>query len=373
MKVKKFKGKNMPEVMQVVRKELGNDAVILNSKEIQDGGFLGLFKQRKIEVLAAIDPAANKVAPVREEQPKAAERQRSSFDATSNQDQEAVLKEIKDMKRWIQQNTAQQQKYEYPFQLIYDHLIEKEVHPEVIDRVIQGVQSTNSFDDPIQVDTEELWQSVKHQFKKEMRQSGTFGGSLFEQQFVHFVGPTGVGKTTTIAKLAAYCSLHEKKSVAFITTDTYRIAAIEQLKTYSKILDVPLEIAYDLNDYQKARQKFQNYDIVLVDTAGRNFKDKKYVEELSQQMDLAHDVDTYLVLSLTTRAQDLEEIYQQFDNVPLKQIIFTKKDETSTFGALANLCLTYGIGIAYLTNGQDVPDDIEEATIDHTVEMIVGD
>src|SRR5699024_1707737 len=143
----------------------------------------------------------------------------------------------------------------------------------------------------------------------------------YQNKFIHLVGPTGVGKTTTIAKLAAKSMIKDQKKVALITTDTYRIAAIEQLKTYSNILDIPLEIAYTMEDYHKARLKFQSYDLVFVDTAGRNFRDPKYIAELGKVVDLDHDLETYLVLSLTTKAQDLITIFNQFRTIPVKKLI----------------------------------------------------
>ncbi|WP_208592520.1 flagellar biosynthesis protein FlhF [Gracilibacillus suaedae] len=369
MKVKKFKGATMPEVMQVVRKELGSDAVILNSKVIYDGGFLGLFKKRKIEVLAAMDQTK---LPNRKNNVSrhAAEPKLDAKPTVKSPNQEEVLKELREMKQWMQKNATNDMTFKLPYQVVYDHLIKQEVDETIAYELIESIQTR--FDNE-EVAESKVWDQLSFEIKHRIANKGTFGGEIFDKQFIHLVGPTGVGKTTTIAKLAAHCVLNLQKKVAFITTDTYRIAAIEQLKTYSKILDVPIEIAYNLDDYQKAKQKFQEYDYVFVDTAGRNFRDEKYIKELGKIVDLNHEVNTYLVLSLTTRAKDLEEIYQQFNNIPMKQLILTKKDETTTYGPVLNLCLKYQIGIAYITNGQDVPDDIEESSIDQIAKLIVGD
>ncbi|WP_277677851.1 flagellar biosynthesis protein FlhF [Gracilibacillus dipsosauri] len=362
MKIKKIKGSTMPEVMQIVRRELGEDAVILNSKVIHEGGFLGLFKKRKLEVLAGIDSPRKKPVPSK---PVVA-KPMSSVLAEGKQDH--LLKEIKDMKRLIQQKN-QDHTFPLPYQELLNHLENQEVNKDIAMELVDTIHTSNEQEE----DMEKLKKKLAFEIKHRLANKGSFGKSDYQKQFVHLVGPTGVGKTTTIAKLAAHSVLNERKKVALITTDTYRIAAIEQLKTYSKILDVPIEVAYNLEDYNKAREKFSDFDLVFVDTAGRNFRDEKYVEELGNVMDLNEEVDTYLVLSLTTKSNDLEAIYDQFRHVPVKQIIFTKKDETTSYGAALNLSLQHNIGIAFLTTGQDVPDDIEEASIDHIAKLIVGD
>ncbi|MFC4404562.1 flagellar biosynthesis protein FlhF [Gracilibacillus xinjiangensis] len=367
MKVKKIKGATMPEVMQVVRRELGQDAVILNSKEIYEGGFLGLFKKKKIEVLAAID---QQMTGASQKQQTPAKKTVQNIDDNNRHNNEAILNEIKEMKRWIQKSTEKESDLPHTYQLMLNHLIDHEVNQTIAHELIDNIHKRNSEEES---DLGKLRAELAFEIKHRLANKGQYGNHLFDKQIIQLVGPTGVGKTTTIAKLAAHCVLNEKKRVALITTDTYRIAAIEQLKTYSKILDVPIEIAYSLDDYNRAREKFVDYDIVLVDTAGRNFRDEKYVKELGNVINLHEDVDTYLVLSLTSRTRDMEDIYKQFQTVPLKQIIFTKKDETTVYGSAINMCLENNIGIAFITNGQDVPDDIDEATIDNIAKLIVGD
>lgn len=368
MKVKKFIAATMPEAMKRVRKELGTDAVILNSKEIYQGGFLGLFKKRKTEVIAALDPQPKpeKKGQLSQTTAKVPDEKYQSLPANSSVE---IFKEIQALKNIVERNGSNR-KNSYPdaFQELYEFLISQEVTEKLAQEIIDSV---------IEVHHEEKGSVTKSMTKKWLQSAllnrlnrDTFGGINYDKKFVHLVGPTGVGKTTTIAKIAASSVLNDKKSVALITTDTYRIAAIEQLKTYSKILDVPMEIAYSVEDYKKAREKFIDYDLVLVDTAGRNFRDPKYVKELGKIIDLSNDIDTYLVLSLTTRSGDIENIFNQFTNIPLKQLVLTKKDETSKYGAIINLCLNHDIGVAYITDGQDVPDDISEATPEKVGKMI---
>ncbi len=364
MKVKKYKGNTMPEVMQLVRKELGADAVILNSKEMYEGGFLGLFKKKKIEVVAAIDPT-----PVK---PTKQKDTRNHIDTRNVYKQDEVLSEIREMKRWIQQTSKPEHDLPIIFQELLSVLINQEVDKEIADELIEQIMKRHENEKESDLSIEKLKKEIQFEIKHRLANKGSFGGS-FDNQVIHLVGPTGVGKTTTIAKLAADCVLNQNKRVAFITTDTFRIAAIEQLKTYAKILDVPIEVAYNLDDYRKAKDKFKEYDYIFVDTAGRNFRDEKYVQELNTIIDMKEKVDSYLVLSLTSRTVDMDNIYQQFKNVPIKQLIFTKQDETSIYGPLLNLSDKYNLGIAYITNGQEVPDDIERISLEEIAMLIVGD
>ncbi|WP_017471901.1 flagellar biosynthesis protein FlhF [Amphibacillus jilinensis] len=368
MKVKKYVAATMPEVMQKVRKELGSDAVILNSKVIYTGGFLGLFKKRNIEVVAAIEPEPVRRSP--NHTVKSPVKHHFKIEKeTKDKEQKIVLEELRSLRKWMESKSEDDQPvFSAAFESVRDHLLAQEVDQTITDQLLKTVYEQVNRDD---LTYQEAKQSVESHLVSFFA-NYECGAITYEKRFVHLVGPTGVGKTTTIAKLAANSMIKDGKKVALITTDTYRIAAIEQLKTYSKILDIPLEIAYTMEDYQKARLKFQHYDVVFVDTAGRNFRDPKYVAELGQIVDLEHDIETYLVLSLTAKSNDLVSIFKQFHAIPLKKLIFTKTDETMSYGAILNLISHYQIGIAYLTHGQDVPDDIKEAEPGMLVELLMG-
>lgn len=198
----------------------------------------------------------------------------------------------------------------------------------------------------------------------------SFGEISLAKKYINVIGPTGVGKTTTLAKIAANIILRQQKSVGFITTDTYRIGAIEQLKTYANILDVPLEVCYSLEDFEHATKKLEECDVILIDTAGRNFRNKKYVEDLMQVVDYKREMETLLVLSMTAKQDDLEEIYQQFSAIKIDAFVFTKLDETSSYGAMINLIVACKKGAAYITTGQNVPDDIVPATPEELVNKL---
>ena len=187
---------------------------------------------------------------------------------------------------------------------------------------------------------------------------------------VSFVGPTGVGKTTTIAKLAAELSLNQKKEVALLTLDTYRIAAIEQLKIYSKIIDIPLSIARDKKEFQEALQLYKDKDIVLIDTAGSSRKDEKQMKELMDFLKGDVSVETHLVLSSTDQEDILFSNIKRFYPLSVDRLIFTKLDEANSFGMLFNIAMKTNKAISYFTTGQKVPEDIEVATAEKTIDLI---
>lgn len=343
MKIRKIQAPTMPEAMKKVRKELGADAVILNSKNIKTGGFLGFFKREQTEVIAAIDPEDQK-------------KQGSELEVNMppSKDGDAIVKEIRQMKELLLKKDSH-----YPplYQHAYEYLISKEVETDLagyfVDALLEKYEQTE--------DTEVLKQRLTNEIYDHLK-GLSFGKSTFSKPFVHLVGPTGVGKTTTLAKLAADAILHRQQKVGFITTDTYRIAAVDQLKTYATILNVPLEVAYNADDFKAAREKFADYDLVFVDTAGRNFRDAAYVEELKDLIDFDNDSENFLVLSLTSKLVDMKAVYKEFKDLPVDQLIFTKMDETVHIGSAVNMASSTGKGIAYFTNGQDVPDDRKEAS-----------
>ncbi|BCB03373.1 flagellar biosynthesis protein FlhF [Bacillus sp. KH172YL63] len=216
------------------------------------------------------------------------------------------------------------------------------------------------------------WAAVEvKRFLKNHLEGIDSGGMSFKKKYINVIGPTGVGKTTTLAKMAAEAVIDKRMKIAFITTDTYRIAAIEQLKTYAGLLNVPVEVVYKMDDFKKAISKFEDYDHVFIDTAGRNFREKKYVDDLKEIIDFNHHMETYLVLSLTGKEQDMRDIITQFSTVAVDRFIFTKLDETSSFGSMINMMLEEKIGTAYVTTGQDVPEDIIEVNHDKIADLLM--
>lgn len=366
----------MPDAMKLVRNELGNDAVILNSRIVFTGGLFGFFRKKNIEVIAAVDQKIqNGTKPIQKEkstnivsppfistpQPKMANNESV---ATSSVQTNDILKEINELKALIKSSHSESEKifsaYPQPIQMIQNVMNEHEFSPSLTEKFTlsimekwYSISSHKSSEDSIELLHDEIIQSLSNK---------SFGGISFRKKYVNVVGPTGVGKTTTLAKIAADCVINHKKKVAFITTDTYRIAAIDQLKTYAQILNVPIEVCYSINDFKMATKKFEAYDVVLIDTAGRNFRNKKYIEDLKQVIDFNEEMETFLVLALTAKQKDMEDIFHQFSSIEINKFIFTKADETSIYGSIINLVEKYNMGVAFITIGQNVPDDMISAS-----------
>ncbi|MCG3419077.1 flagellar biosynthesis protein FlhF [Oceanobacillus jordanicus] len=359
MKVKKYTAATMPEAMKQVRKELGTGAVILNSKEVKHKGFLGLFKKSRIEVVAAHDPDPIRPSNNQMIQDKVANttKTENKQDGPKKDSDNLVLEEIKQLKKMLHYSTDETSHYPMNYRLVYEGLIAQEVEPILAKQLVDKVMDKASDLEPENVNYRDIVNTLATVLKTEL--SGfPYKGIEDTKKIAQFVGPTGVGKTTTIAKIAAKCMLEDQKKVALITSDTYRIAAVEQLRTYAKILDVPMEVAYTADDFRQAFEKYANYDVILVDTAGRNFRDEQYIRQLKETTRPEWEMDTYLVLALTAKAEDITTIYDQFSQIGIKEIVFTKTDETRQYGSFLNISLGKQTGIAYATNGQDVPEDL---------------
>jgi flagellar biosynthesis protein FlhF len=370
MKVKKYTAPTMPEAMNQIRKELGTDAVILSSKEIQEGGFLGFFKKKKIEVIAALDPSP---LPKKQMTTKVVKTDQIGEKKQNGIIDVEIINEMKSMRRILEQQSIQgnRSKFTPDYQVIYQYLLDQEIADDISTNIIENIMKRHEKNN-VSPTQSTIIQDVKREIEAQLSNL-SFQGISTSARVVHFVGPTGVGKTTTLAKVAAKSILQDKRKVAFITMDTYRIAAIEQLKTYAKILDSPVEVVYSLEDYHNAIEKLKDYDLLLVDTAGRNYRDEQYVKELTNNIVDKENVENYLVLSLTAKPRDISDIYHSFRHININSVIFTKIDETRQYGSLLNIPLSHQKGIAYITNGQEVPDNIIEPTKEMISNYIVGD
>jgi flagellar biosynthesis protein FlhF len=428
MRVKRYVVDSMPDALQKIRSDLGKDAVILNTKEIRSGGFLGLFGKKKIEVIAATDtsgggntasaapsrppaprPAAApiKMVPpvaVLEQEPRsdfpdvpdvletvgmvrkepttavqsvsnsvAAAAYTPSVSSSNIQHKEDVLleeiKQMKEMMRKLSISVKDETQLPEPLFDLEQRLLDQEVDPLLAKGMIEiALQAALTSGE--EVTKESAYLSVKEQLS-ELFQSSTNKQISPETRVVHFVGPTGVGKTTTIAKLAAEYVLKHHRKVGFITSDTYRIAAIEQLKTYATILNVPIEVVFSPQDLTKAFHQLAACDVIFMDTAGRNFRNQMYVSELNALLKTQGNSETILVLSLTTKYKDMKAITNNFNKFKLDKVLFTKMDETDTYGSIVNLIHDFPLQLSYVTHGQSVPDDISEMNEQHIIDLIL--
>ena len=254
---------------------------------------------------------------------------------------------------------------------LYKILINNEVDERYINKLLDDLMKVIKSNASIDHILSNVYQKMVLNFgdTKEIDTEGK------KPKIVFFIGPTGVGKTTTIAKIASRYKVGEGKSVAFLTADTYRIAATDQLKTYAGILDAPLNIIYKPEELFVAVEEFRNYDMIFVDTAGfshKNASQKEDTAALIKQVPEGMDVTVYLVLSLATKYRDLKEICDAYKEISDYSLIFTKLDETDVYGNLYNISQYTGASISYVTNGQNVPDDISVFDTQATVKALLG-
>lgn len=373
MNIKKIVGSTMQEAMRKVKNELGNEAVILNSRVISTGGFFGLFKKKQFEVIAALDEAPLVEKRPIERQPKDEFELQVVKENEQDRHDAHLLAEIAELKQIVQAESSQHQdlrSYPKTIQVCLEKLQTHGLHHHHVIRI--GERLLEQWRTSHQPYSEkEMIDVAKAELCKELARLDF--SYINEKRFISLVGPTGVGKTTTLAKLAAQAKLDEQKKIAFVTLDTYRIAAIEQLNTYAQLLNAPVEVVYDIDDFNEATKKFSTYDRVFIDTAGRNYRDAQFVTELNQLLSIEKEMDTLLVLPISMKERDLEKIVDNFQPMNIKKFIFTKLDETDSFGTMLNMMFKYEVAPVLITTGQDVPDDMIRATPEVIAEYALGE
>jgi len=224
---------------------------------------------------------------------------------------------------------------------------------------------------PVEGDNQTIKSRLSETFGRLIKFAGSLKMRKNSPRIIALVGPTGVGKTTTTAKLAAMYALNRGNKVALITMDIFRVGAVEQLKTYSRIMSIPIEVASTPKELEKAVEKHSDCDLILIDTAGRSHKDKEKLAEMKNYFADKIPLEVFLCLSATTKDQELAEILNRFSIFQISKIVFTKIDESESFGNMINLLMKDNLQIAYFTTGQRVPEDIEEATPAKLADMIL--
>lgn len=440
MIVKKFQAPTEMEAIIKAREELGSTAVVLNIKSIKQRGLARLFKKDAVEVTAALEEkdivdGINKNKPVfdnnttsgQEAKPErminqsmvsggtsstinliaddntavssasAIEQKLDSLhnllqnqgslnsDMSSSGSQgktvaaSAYTKRMSDIKEDISgaagenKQVKERENANYKFlQLIYKKLIDNEVDSRFADEIIGEIENSLKKESNLDSILAAVYQKIILKLgKPKTIEIGDKAKVIF------FIGPTGVGKTTTIAKIASSFKIEKEARVAFITADTYRIAAVEQLNTYASIIDCPVSVVYSVEDMNKSLSEYKDYDLILVDTAGRSHKAteqmdelKAFIEEVAQRAD-EFDFECYLTLSLTTKYKDLKSIADKYDDVDWA-VIFTKLDETCSVGNILNIRMLTDRPLSYTTSGQNVPDDIEVINEQGVARQLLG-
>ncbi|MEJ5229897.1 MAG: flagellar biosynthesis protein FlhF [Pseudothermotoga sp.] len=349
MKVKKYTVSDIKEALEQIKRDLGEDAVILSTRSIRKGGFLGIGAKRYLEVTAICEDK-NQVKNENNEVYKFQELLVKNKEKRQEEEMRELKQMIQEMRSML--SLSRQNDLPQSIQRLLKALEVHEVDPVVMNRIVEYIRI--AYGD-ITID-ENFRQKLAEYLLPFMR---TEVPEL--KNTVLFVGPTGVGKTTTLAKLAARLKLVEKKQVAILTLDTYRIAATEQLKTYATIMDIPMRVAYTPREARLELDAMQDFDTILIDTAGRSQNNDIQMSELKALAETVSPYICFLVTSMNCKYSDLKDITRHFSVAKYTHVILTKMDETKSYGHLINIPQLCNAPIAFITNGQRVPEDIVEA------------
>ncbi|MBD3390423.1 MAG: flagellar biosynthesis protein FlhF [Chitinivibrionales bacterium] len=376
MRIKKFIADSMKEALLDIKKELGEDAIILKTRTMPKKLF-GLASKAQVEVTAAIDETAKRaapaLAPLRVSDPGVYSRPKPSpampsYTAPRREAEPATdrfrllelredIREVKDLVKSILETgeSAAAGGFAGSWAVMYKRLVDAEIKPETAETLVTSIKNSKEIPD---AEVEKKFVTV---LGKHFPTSGPLKRKETGPLVVAFVGPTGSGKTTTLAKLATHCCVDKKLAVSIITADTYRIAAIEQIRTFADIINIGLQVVFSPDEVPAALAACENDDIVFVDTAGRSQKHAAHMKELEDFCAALRPDETHLVLSATTKDSDLADTMRRYDRCGISRLLFTKLDETSRLGNVFNAVYRSGIPVSYFTAGQGVPDDIELA------------
>jgi flagellar biosynthesis protein FlhF len=381
VRIKRYTARTIHEALDAVRRDLGSDAVILHTRKIPPTWLGRLLRLEKFEVIAAVDSNIRKQAA-------------SSMQTSAPQAYGAEVAQLDVMEKpfypdkafpdenafgtWDRTRPRQSPPKKKPaaghsapgadFLRIHEHLLDSDMDPELAEGLIRN--SRAKWRDA-QLAGKTVYELVFHEIAAMFPAANGIALSPDDRKVVALVGPTGVGKTTTLAKIGALFAIFGQKKVAFVTADTYRVAAMEQLRTYAQIIGVPLEVVYTPQDMRDALLKHTDAGLVLIDTAGRNPRSDMSMAELRAILDAAQPSETHLVISMNTRACDLFEIVDRFTACGINRLIFSKLDETTRLGPMLAVTNSYNIPISYVTYGQNVPQDIRAADPDYLAKCLL--
>lgn len=404
MIVKKYTGKDETEAVMKAKDDLGSNAVVLNVRTMKQRGLAKVFKKDFVEITAALEekdfaqnvnsnkPTFSRVSSeaIKKQQsqinlladdradtnaPKQSEIIEKKLDSLHDMLRNQMVKEEEtDKKEDVKPAVRPENNANFKsLKLIYNKLLENEVSEKYANAIINDIENSMKKESNLDSILASVYQKIILKFgEPEAIEDDD------RRKIVFFIGPTGVGKTTTIAKLASDFKLTRSKSVAMITADTYRIAAVEQLNTYASILDVPVNVIYSPSEIVESIEELSDYQMIFVDTAGRSHKNAEQRDEIIEMISnvrnsgIDADVIIFLVMSVTTKYKDMVNICDAYKSLNAYRLLFTKLDETDSVGNILNIKLYTGAPISYTTCGQNVPDDIESVDVQKLAKSLLG-
>ncbi len=377
MEMKTFRAKTMQQALHLVRRDLGQEATVVHTRELPQGLLGRLVFGRQVEVVAMPSPPQPTEA---EELPRASRMPaaheeldyRSIYRAGLGQELADQLSDLRSMVASLCDQQQAPQGPELPQGLFdaFTTLIEADVDETTARELLDTLRQEG--DDHPTASPSDVRRRLQDLIAEMITTTGPLTTTPGRRRLVALVGPTGVGKTTTIAKLAANLRLREKKRVGLITVDTYRVAAVEQLRTYADIIDLPMEVVATPREMREAVARLTDLDLVLLDTAGRSPRDEVQIQELKSMLGEAQPDEVHLVLSSTASIGSLLPTVSRFSEVGATALLFTKLDEATSLGHLVKLFRKSGLPVSYLTNGQNVPDDICVARPELAAELVLA-
>ncbi len=459
MKIKKFVAPTMKEALEMVKAEMGPEAFVLSSKQIEQPGALGIGTKTMLQVVAAYDEAPveqeakveldkktisqtkqkrkvassntgqdfskaigsitealkqnnllydnkGRFATKEEEQFTKPQTSAHSFEdaepvsfsyqlrpikkelmeiknmisginkggsSTVSPSEKSVKRELEEVKTLLKTfihsaSPVSSDNLPSDFLDIYHQLLDNDFDREIAANLVMTAYKRKKKDPTAIMSARQF---VREIIKESLLISGPVQLNKKKTKIMAVFGPTGVGKTTTIAKLAAYSTLNLQMKVALITMDTFRLAAVEQLSKFAEILEAPINIALNAADLHNAISFHKDRSLILIDTPGMSHRDSEKMNELKELMEKEEEIERHLAISVTTKQKDIEEIISKFSIFNPSNIIFTKLDESSTYGNIYNQMVKSGIPVSYVTNGQNVPDDIEIARRDTLTDLLL--
>lgn len=349
MKIKTFKAKSYAETLDLVKKEFGPEAIIIETKEVKG-------ENSCVKITAAIDFDLETREPINKNtafktylKNELSESEDIIKTATVYDDE--IKEELKEIKKMLFEMKVSKKPYEKTE--LYSYLKKQRIKEEFIEGLLDNLK-----------DERDLYDRIFKEFKA--------GYRIANGKTLMFIGPTGVGKTTTILKLASFALKIEKK-VGIINLDSFRLGAFEQMRVFCQLLGIPFFTLNDIEEFSDSYNDFaKDKDIVFIDTTGRNPKDKKYISELKKIKNTIHSIETHLTVSMSMNDELFIRAKSNYEELGVDYLIFTKLDEAYTYGELYNVYKSFGKPIAYITNGQRIPNDIQAVSPIKLTNMILG-